>query len=66
MLLEKERERLLAVLQSRTASHAERKQARDALEGEPAHEEQRRPSPSAPVGAGAGIRLKPEASERSG
>jgi hypothetical protein len=32
MLLEKERERLLAVLQSRTATHAERSQARRALE----------------------------------
>jgi hypothetical protein len=34
MLLEKERERLRAVLQSRTASHAERKQAREMLEAE--------------------------------
>jgi hypothetical protein len=32
MLLEKERERLLAILQSRTSSHAERTQARRALE----------------------------------
>jgi hypothetical protein len=34
MLLEKERERLLAVLQSRTASHQERDRARRTLEGE--------------------------------
>jgi hypothetical protein len=34
MLLEKERERLLAVLQSRTATHAERRSAREALERE--------------------------------
>jgi len=34
MLLERERERLLAVLQSRTASHQERDRARRTLEGE--------------------------------
>lgn len=34
MLLEKERERLLAVLQSRTASHQERDHARRTLEQE--------------------------------
>jgi hypothetical protein len=34
MLLEKERERLLAVLQSRTATHVERDRARRTLEGE--------------------------------
>ena len=32
MLLEVERERLLAILQSRSASHEERKRAREALE----------------------------------
>jgi hypothetical protein len=34
MLLEKERERLLAVLQSPTATHLERDRARRTLEGE--------------------------------
>jgi hypothetical protein len=34
MLLQKERERLLAILQSRTASHEDRKRARRTLEGE--------------------------------
>ena len=34
MLLEKERERLLAVLQSPTATHMERDRARRTLEGE--------------------------------
>jgi hypothetical protein len=34
MLLERERERLLAVLQSRTATHAERSRARQTLEQE--------------------------------
>jgi hypothetical protein len=34
MLLERERERLLAVLQSRTATHAERSHARQTLEEE--------------------------------
>jgi hypothetical protein len=33
-LLERERERLLAVLQSRTATHAERTRARQTLEAE--------------------------------
>ena len=32
MLLERERERLLAVLQSRSSTHAERTRAREALE----------------------------------
>jgi hypothetical protein len=34
MLLEKERERLLAVLRTRTSTHAERVQARQALEAD--------------------------------
>jgi hypothetical protein len=34
MLLERERERLLAILQSRTSTHAERKRARMTLDGE--------------------------------
>jgi hypothetical protein len=34
MLLERERERLLAILQSRTATHEERKRARKTLDGE--------------------------------
>jgi hypothetical protein len=34
MLLQRERERLLAILQSRTATHEERKRARTTLEGE--------------------------------
>lgn len=34
MLLERERERLLAILQSRTATHEERKRARRMLDGE--------------------------------
>jgi hypothetical protein len=34
MLLQRERERLLAILQSRTATHEERKRARRTLEGE--------------------------------
>jgi hypothetical protein len=34
MLLQRERERLLAILESRTATHEERKRARRTLEGE--------------------------------
>jgi hypothetical protein len=34
MLLERERDRLLAILQSRTATHEERKRARRMLDGE--------------------------------